>query len=237
MGFPSFAVLISGAWRRKPKQASLSLPVSAAKRQRAAVVLIIGMAVFGVMAAVATEGQLEEEVAILRWLEDQRSGLATTAMVILTNLGSGVVMISGTILLCSWLLIRERRRDAGFLATANLGSAFVNTVLKVAFERQRPPAEIVSSITDPQTFSFPSGHAMSAAVFYASIAIVGSRLGGAGVRFLLLAAALTMIPAMGFTRLYLGVHYPTDVVAGWALGGAWVSLCYLMFHASGRGMR
>ena len=71
---------------------------------------------------------------------------------------------------------------------------------------------------------------MGAMVFYASICIVGLRLDRPWLRGLVLALALVMIPTTGFTRLYLGVHYPSDVVAGWALGAAWVSLSYLVLY-------
>jgi undecaprenyl-diphosphatase len=152
-------------------------------------------------------------------------------MVAVTTFGSGPVTALMVTALCIWLLARGQQREALFLAAANLGSAIGNAALKATFERQRPPAEIVRSLADLQSFSFPSGHAMNAMVFYASISIVGMRLGRAGLRVFVLGLALLMIPTMGFTRLYLGVHYPTDVVAGWATGATWVSLSYLMFYA------
>lgn len=152
-------------------------------------------------------------------------------MVAITRFGSGPVTVAMVTALCLWLLARRQRREAVLLAAANLGGTALSATLKTIFERQRPPAEIVSSLTDPQSFSFPSGHAMSAMVFYASISIVGMRLGRAGLRAFVLGLALLMIPTMGFTRLYLGVHYPSDVAAGWALGAAWVSLWYLILYA------
>jgi undecaprenyl-diphosphatase len=195
--------------------------------------MLLGAAVFGAMAMLVTAGQVEEEALVLRWIEDRRSPWWTFAMVAITRFGTGPVTATLTALLCVWLLVREQRRDAAFLATVNLGSVILNTAFKSLFERQRPPDEIVTSVMDLQTFSFPSGHALSAMVFYASVSIVGARLGGAGLRALLLAAAALMIPTMGFTRVYLGVHYPTDVIAGWGLGAAWVSVAYLIFYATG----
>lgn len=204
--------------------------MSSAQGQRAVVVAILGLVVFGGMAALVATGQLEEEAAMLRWLEGQRSSPGTSAMVTITRFGTGPATAAMTTVLCVWLLLRKRAQETVFLATANFGASLVNAALKLAFERQRPTSEIVSSLMDPQSFSFPSGHAMSAMVFYASLSIVAARLGGTRVRILVVALALIMIPTMGFTRLYLGVHYPTDVVGGWALGATWVSLSYLVFY-------
>lgn len=208
--------------------------MKAAQRQRAVLVVVLGVVVFGAMASLVTTGQVEEEAAVLRWLEGRRSALWTAAMVAVTRFGAGQVTGAIVITLCAWLLVRKQTLEAAFLATANLGSAILNAALKAVFERQRPPTDIVVSITDPQSFSFPSGHAMSAMVFYASISIVAMRLGSAGLRTVVLAAALVMIPTMGFTRVYLGVHYPSDVIAGWALGAAWISSSYLVFYAMPR---
>jgi undecaprenyl-diphosphatase len=192
--------------------------------------VILGLAVFGVMAALAATGQMQEEAAMLRWFEGQRSSSGTSAVLAITRFGAGPTTAAITTLLCVWMLIRKQTQEAVFLATANFGASMVNAALKVTFERQRPTSEIVSSLMDPQSFSFPSGHAMSAMVLYTSISIVAARLGGTAVRTMVMALALIMIPTMGFTRLYLGVHYPTDVMGGWALGAAWVSLSYLVFY-------
>lgn len=199
--------------------------------KRATLAMLFGVAIFGVMATLVTEGRIEEEIAMLRLLEEQRSQGWTSVMVAVTRFGSGPVTAALTTTLCIWLFARSWRLEAAFLALSNLGSAALNTGLKAIFERQRPQSEIVSAITDPQSFSFPSGHALSAMVFYVSILIVGARLAGAPLRASLLTLAVIMVPMMGFTRLYLGVHYPTDVIAGWAVGAAWVSSSYLAFFA------
>ena len=198
-----------------------------AQKQRALLVVVLGFVVFGAMAGLVATGKIEEDTAILGWLEGQRSSFWTSALVAITRLGTGSVTLTLTTVLCVWLFARKRRLDAAFLATANFGSAIISAAIKATFERQRPPIEIVNSVLEPQSFSFPSGHAMGAMVFYVSICIIGVHLNRPW-RVLVLALALAMVPTMGFTRLYLGVHYPSDVVAGWALGAAWVSLSYLV---------
>ena len=201
-----------------------------AQRQRALLVIVLGFVVFGGTAGLVATGEIQQDAAILRWLEGQRSSFWTSAMVAITRLGTGPVTLTLTTVCCMWLLVRKQGLDAAFLATANFGGAIVNAAAKAIFVRQRPPVEVVHSIMESQSFSFPSGHAMGAMVFYASICIVGLRLDRPWLRGLVLALALVMIPTTGFTRLYLGVHYPSDVVAGWALGAAWVSLSYLVLY-------
>jgi len=193
-------------------------------------VIVLGFVVFGATAGLVATGEIPQDAAVLRWLEGQRSSFWTSAMVAITWLGTGPVTLTLTAVLCMSLLVRKQRLDAAFLAAANFGGAIVNAAAKAIFVRQRPPAEVVNSIMEPQSFSFPSGHAMGAMVFYASICIIGLRLDRPWLRVFVLALALVMIPTTGFTRLYLGVHYPSDVVAGWALGAAWVSLSYLALY-------
>ncbi len=198
--------------------------------------VVLGFVVFGAMAALVATGKIEQDAAILGWLEGQRSSFWTSAMVAITRLGTGPVTLTVTAVLCLWLFVRRQRLDAAFLATANFGSAIINVAVKAIFERHRPPIEIVNSILEPQSLSFPSGHAMGAMVFYVSICIIGVHWHRPW-RALVLVLALVMVPTMGFTRLYLGVHYPSDVVAGWALGAAWVSLSYLVLFQTWPGGR
>jgi len=181
------------------------------------------------MASLVATGEMEPEAAMLRWLADRRSSLWTAVMVGITRFGAGPVTAIMTSILCVWLWTKRQNRSALFLAVTNLGGGLLNATLKATFERQRPSGELARAFVDPQTFSFPSGHAMSAMIFYTSVSIVAARLGGPGLRAFVRVLAIMMIPTMGFTRLYLGVHYPSDVVGGWAMGAAWVALIYLAF--------
>lgn len=195
---------------------------------------ILGLVVFGAMASLVATGEMEPEAAILRWLAGQRSSFWTVLMVGITRVGTGPVTAIMTSILCLWLWAKKQHRNAVFLAAANFGGAVLNATLKAIFERQRPSGQLVSAFVDPQTFSFPSGHAMSAMIFYASVSIVAARLGAPRLRAFVYVLAIIMIPTMGFTRLYLGVHYPSDVVGGWAMGAAWVAFIYLLFDGGER---
>jgi membrane-associated phospholipid phosphatase len=106
------------------------------------------------------------------------------------------------------------------------GSALLNLVLKIIFHRTRP--------VFPQAFlvdtgySFPSGHTMISLAFYGVIAYIAlTYIKGRSWKVLTVVGALVISVVIGFSRLYLGVHYLTDVLAGWAAGGLWLAVCIL----------
>ena len=106
------------------------------------------------------------------------------------------------------------------------GGMLLNVVLKNLFVRPRPHFD--DSVRVLTTFSFPSGHTMLAAVFYGALcAFVVSRLRGWMLRVLAVFAAIFMIVLVGFGRMYLGVHYLSDVLGAMAEGLAWLSVCFL----------
>ena len=151
-------------------------------------------------------------------------------MLLITFIGKGWVTVTVVVIIVLWLLLRTNaKREAIFLAIVNIGSSVWSPLFKSFFDRPRPTPDIVASITSPSSASFPSGHAMSAMVFYASLALLARHVSPRLYPFTIALAAF-MIPTMGFTRMYLGVHYPTDVIAGWAWGAAWVSFAYWVYR-------
>jgi len=93
----------------------------------------------------------------------------------------------------------------------------------------RPRPNIVPHLTEVQTSSFPSGHSMMSAVIYLTLGVLLSRLVvGAVMRFYVVAVAMLLTALVGFSRVFLGVHYPSDVVAGWTAGLAWALICLLV---------
>lgn len=192
-------------------------------------VLIIPIAtlIFGVMAMWVRPGPVGPDATILQALESAREPHVTAVMTAITTIGRGPITAAFIILLVTWLLVRGFRTEAAFLLVANLGSGVLSPGVKAMFSRARPSVDVATRITSPDSFSFPSGHALSAMVLYTSLAMVAGSLGHLRLQRALIALAVIMVPTMGFTRLYLGVHYPSDVVGGWALGAVWVWLVFL----------
>ena len=121
-----------------------------------------------------------------------------------------------------WML--RRRREAVYVVGAVATGALVNTTLKDLFDRTRPPAAL-AAIHVPSSPSFPSGHTVSAFILFGALAVVLLADVGVDWRGIVLATAMALLGVLvGYSRLYLGVHWFTDVVAGWCLGTAWLAL-------------
>jgi undecaprenyl-diphosphatase len=117
------------------------------------------------------------------------------------------------------------RRAAVYVALAVLGAGIVNSALKAGFDRPRP--DLVPHGSVVYHASFPSGHSMLAATVYLTLGMVASRfVPRRRLKVLLIGVAGIVTAAVGASRVYLGVHWPTDVLAGWAVGVAWALLCW-----------
>jgi len=189
--------------------------------------VLVAALIFGVMAIWVRPGPVGPDATMLQSLESVRAPHVTGVMGAVTTVGRGSITAVFVLLLTTWLLVRGSRREAALLLVANLGSAALSPLSKAIFSRPRPPLELATHITNPESFSFPSGHALSAMVLYTSFVMVAAGLGHRRLQRALIVLAAVMIPTIGFTRVYLGVHYPSDVVGGWALGAVWVWLVYL----------
>lgn len=152
------------------------------------------------------------------WLEE--------AMRDITSLGSTVVLVLIVAATILYLLILGRARSAAFVLVAVGGGQLLSMVLKLGIERPRP--ELVSHIVEVYTPSFPSGHAMLAAVTYLTLGAMLARIvPGRLTKVYVLGLAVLITLLVGSSRLYLGVHWPSDVLAGWCAGFAWAVLCWL----------
>ncbi len=144
-----------------------------------------------------------------------------------TALG-GVTVLTLLTLITGGFLFLDGKRHMALLVYLSVGSGtLVSAILKSLFQRPRP--ELVPHLAYVSNTSFPSGHSMLSAVTYLTL---GALLARSQERkrmkayFLLLAALLTLM--VGVSRVYLGVHWPTDVLAGWTAGGAWAAACWLV---------
>ena len=145
----------------------------------------------------------------------------TSVMRFVSSVGSPEVMTLLSIVSFLVLWRETWRRAAIVLAVTFAGGGLLDTVLKLSFRRARPAAYFDYPL--PHSFSFPSGHAMFAFCFFGTLAsLVTARLKGRRVKIFVWAAAAVLIALIGFSRIYLGVHYPTDVVGGYTAAFIWV---------------
>ena len=201
------------------------------------IVVVTGMALcvaatwaFGLIARQIERGSTQAfDEAVLHYLAAHRIPWLARAMLEITALGTGLVvfMIVGVAALFLWLT--KHRWSATLLVTATLGGLILNSVLKLAFNRPRP--RIIPWVTPVVSSSFPSGHSMNAAIVYLTVAWLAARLmtGRAG-RWALMIATLLLVLLIGASRVYLGVHYPSDVIGGYVLGIAWAAFCMAMLE-------
>lgn len=150
-----------------------------------------------------------------------------------TDLGGTGVAVLLLTLATVFLVIRRQRQLAAFVATAGLGLAVLVPVTKALVDRARPVVE--SPVVDtPSNASFPSGHAMTSLVTYGVLVLVALPAVRRRARPWLVAAAALLVVAVGVTRLALGVHFVSDVLAGWALGAGWLAVTAAAFRAGQR---
>jgi undecaprenyl-diphosphatase len=169
------------------------------------------------------------DLEFARWLHEHASSRLVSVFDIVTLAGNAVVLAALTAGAIWFLLRRRAVNDAALLAVVALGIEILNAVLKLAFHRARP--ELGFAHLD--TYSYPSGHAAGATAIYGALAyLVARRLSGAW-RIAPVAAALVAIALIGFSRLYLGVHYLSDVLAGISVGASWLFLWLLIDQLRG----
>lgn len=148
----------------------------------------------------------------------------------ITALGSVAVLSLIVLGVCGFLALQGLDRYALFVFLSSLTGWMLNDLLKLAFGRPRP--DIVPHLREVVTLSFPSGHAMTSAVVYLTLGALLMRLTTRTVtRVYCIGAAMLTTVLVGLSRIYLGVHYPSDVIAGWLIGLSWALLCWLVERA------
>ncbi len=190
------------------------------------VVLAIG----SLWAFVAIAGEIPEQSRMVRtdqsiasWLERVSTERGESIFAMVSWLGAPLL----SVLLLVAIIAFAYRRDwlrAGALATAGIGGTLLNYGLKALFHRGRP--ENASEFIHRVSYSFPSGHAMDSLVVYGFLAfLLLERTASTVRRRLIVAGAIVLIGAVGFSRMYLGVHYLSDVVGGFLAGTVWLLVC------------
>ncbi len=146
-----------------------------------------------------------------------------------TNAGGVPFLVALTIAFVIAFIVMKAYSKALFLGLVMAGTGAANIVLKLFFERQRP--DLWQQLVQEATFSFPSGHSMGSMAIGLTAVVLAWRTKW---RVPVIIAAATYVAFIGFTRLYLGVHYPTDVLAGWMLAAGWVGILYITLRINGR---
>ena len=198
----------------------------------AAVITYLSFAFFVALAAVGGFAMIADNVlegetqrfdeAILSWVATHRTPALDQAALEITALGNTATLAVLVLAVSTFLWLTRHRLSVLLLFTALAGGAALNFLLKDVFARPRP--SVVEWGTHVSTASFPSGHAMSAMIAYASVAYLGGRLEPTWrMRVATWSLAALLILAIGASRIYLGVHYPSDVLAGFVAGMAWLA--------------
>jgi undecaprenyl-diphosphatase len=140
-----------------------------------------------------------------------------------TALGGVAVLTILTVLVTLQFLLRREWSAAILVAVSAISGTLISNLLKVAFDRPRPA---LTAIMDYGAGSFPSGHSTASAVVYLTLGMLLAKAAETRrMKVFYVAAAVFLTGLVGVSRLYLGVHYPTDVAAGWSIGAAWALLC------------
>jgi undecaprenyl-diphosphatase len=158
--------------------------------------------------------------ALIVWLSHLRTPHRTAVMVDLTALGSSTVIGLFTVLSLALLFVVRDWRGGLHLLVASLGTSVWTAIVKNAIEKARPIE--VPHLVEVSGYSYPSGHSLAAATFYVTVAIIGdTHLEAVAPRVALFICAALVVVLVAISRVYLGVHYPTDALSGISLGTAW----------------
>jgi undecaprenyl-diphosphatase len=143
----------------------------------------------------------------------------------ITSLGSVTVLGLLSSIVVAYLFLTKSRGAAFLVLVAVLGGVAVNSILKIQFARPRP--DLFIPAVKVFTASFPSGHATFSAITYMTLAALLARMTTSRrLRYYFVTVAVALTFMIGISRVYLGVHYPTDILAGWCIGSAWALICW-----------
>lgn len=180
------------------------------------------LALFRVLSESVAEGGTDAfDTAIRSFVNDLSSPAVTSAFRQLTDLGSPRLLVPFTMAAAAGFLWVRRRRAAILIVVTMLGVVFLDHSLKLVFQRTRPVPFF--GLETPSSYSFPSGHSLASFCFYGALAaLLAVRTRRLVLRVLIWISGAAVILTVGLSRIYLGVHYPSDVLAGYAAGFVWV---------------
>jgi undecaprenyl-diphosphatase len=189
---------------------------------------VLALFLFTWLGSEVVEGDTQHFDQVIReWVHRYASSGMTHAMTAISLLGYNALIVELAIALAVFGWLRWRRA-AVWLAVAMAGSLVLDLALKYVYHRTRPTAYFG---TAPHSYSFPSGHALCAFCFYGVLAgLLSARIKSLALRIVIWCIAAALVIAIGISRIYLGVHYPSDVVAGYLAAMVWVGTIILLDH-------
>src|SRR5690606_13280024 len=161
------------------------------------------------------------DASLLLYINQFSTPLLDSLFLFITNLGGFVAVSAAVVLIALYLIIKRQYVKSGFIVASVGGAAILNIALKSIFERPRP--DLWEQLVNEQSYSFPSGHAMASLALAASAVLL---LWQTRWRMPAVILGSVYVLLVGFSRMYLGVHYLTDVLAGWVISLAWAGLVY-----------
>jgi undecaprenyl-diphosphatase len=183
---------------------------------------IVALIFFGWLVDEALEGDARAfDDATRAAVHQLASPLLTLIMRGLSFVGSTIALTVGTIFVVIRFVMQKWTREARLFALTMIGAGLLNITLKLAFKRPRPVPFF--NLTPPESYSFPSGHSLTSAVFFGALAaILTARIKSRRVKAAIWIVSTAMFLLIGLSRIYLGVHYTTDVIAGFAAALIWI---------------
>ncbi len=172
---------------------------------------------------------------VLEWIHGQASPMWDGVAIQITAVGNGTSVAVISLVVCAFLWAFRQRGAILLVVLAVLGADLGQSVLKAVFRRPRPELFVIQTpYARPLSTSFPSGHATGAVALYLILGYLLARMGGSRVfSWIVTVLAAVLVLGIGLSRVYLGVHYPSDVVAGYLMGFGWVTLCIFGIESVG----
>lgn len=190
--------------------------------------VVVALSVFTLLGyqVVHRPGVTRADLSVSRWFADHRTPPVTALAWFFTGVGGVIGMTTLTIVLTLWLARRRQFTAATLVAAAMILQAISVTLIKLVVARPRPPQDLRTG-PDVFTRSFPSGHTTAATVFFGLVAILAVRHFRGRLRIVVPVGCGLFALGVAMSRVYLGYHYPTDILGGWLLGASVLSVAVL----------
>lgn len=172
---------------------------------------------------VVEKEQISFDIVILETIHTQANATWDALFFTVTTAGDVASIIVMTLVLLAYLYYRKRQRDIVILVASVGGAAVANIILKLLFQRARP--SLWHSSVVETSFSFPSGHAMLSSALIFSVIVIAWKT---RYRWVVVVGGALFVLLVGVSRLYFGVHYPSDIIAGWSVSMVWVFIVSLV---------